>query len=590
MKFLRGYKEFWCALAVVLVMTTLPVVHEKFLIGDAWRGVPQSYGDEILYHSQVHEVADGYFGYGNPYLYEHRNDPPLVIFAGNWISAVPLFFHIPLFDSLMIDFVLWSIVLALLVFCFFRECGLPKWLSAAGVVLVYGLSFDLMFRPTSRQEVYPVFILFYIAIARILYAPTRLNIFLLALSTGLSFYVFGYLWQTAIITLGFLFLYAWYEKQWPLMRATFISSVLGVVLGSPILLYTYWMSHKPFFWESMGRLGLVETHLPMAEVLYSGGWIGVVALFAAVFYWRSTRARGYTAPMLVIGFLVISGFGLWVMEGSNLITGKLLETGEHMRRFIVPWLGLALPLCGYLWWQCRATLAARWRPVAVALLILLTLGTGYFFYTYVRGFAVHGEADVAAWKEQQTYAAPLQWLDAREPEPVVIWSNPHSYITAHIASLTKHYPLYIEAAIFTLTPDAELRERYLVSSYFDPVSKEYLKADMFNFSGRQVMFHVPKTIERGIKVCRIVHFYQQHPDCGVAPTPAEVLGESVFASMEQSFLSDIRPHIAHYLQKYHVAYALKDITVDAQFHPERLGAVLVYDDGRYQIYEFDKVR
>ncbi len=583
MIFIKKHRVLLVLLAAVALLSLTPWVHAKLFVGDAWQGVPPAYGDEILYYSQIDEVARGYPMYGNPYLYEHREELPLVIFAGNWLASIPLMLGMALSSALILNFILWSLLLAVLLYWFFREFGFAPVYAALSSLLMYMFSMDLMYRPTSRQQVTPVVILFYIGLVRLLQTPSLGNAALLGVATGLTFWVFGYLWQTAVITLGLLFLYSWYMRAWSLLRGTLVASFIGGCLGLPVVLYTLYMSEQPYFWESMARLGLIDSHAPMAEVLYSGGWVGVVLVFCLLMYWRSGAVRTGRAPRIAIIFLVVTGLGMWIMEGGNLITGKLLETGEHMRRFILPWLAIALPLCVSLWWYYRSTLSAYIRLVSGITLVVLALGTAYFFNGYAITFMVRNISP-ELWQEQQSLGPPLAWLEEHESEPVVVWSNPHGFMGPHISALTRHYPLYIEAAIFTLVSDEELRERYLVSSFFDPVTVEYLKADKFQYLGRDMKYHKHKTIEREIKICKMLKFWDP-ASCGTAPTVEELLGEQYFADMDRKFAQDIKPHIKEYLAKYHVSYIVTDNVYDHNYNPESLGASLVYDDGRFKIYK-----
>ncbi len=68
------------------------------------------------------------------------------------------------------------------------------------------------------------------------------------------------------------------------------------------------------------------------------------------------------------------------------------------------------------------------------------------------------------------------------------------------------------------------------------------------------------------------------------PTPISLLGEKFFSDLGQKFRTDVKPNIKAYLKKYNVSYIIKDIVLDVQFHPEKLGAMRVYSDGRFEIY------
>ncbi|MSR71027.1 hypothetical protein EXS62_03255 [Candidatus Kaiserbacteria bacterium] len=570
---------------IVLLASLLPTAEAFFALGDAWSGVPQAYMDEYIYYSHVTETGTGNIFFGNPYLLEHRSEAPLIFFGSNILAALPLLVGIPLILALLLNFMLWSVVFAALYYRLLREFALPALLSAAGALFAYLQSYSQVYRISVRQEVFPFLLLFYIALVRFLKQPEgKREVVWLGVAAGASFYIYGFLWQTVVVTLGLLALYALCTRRWVLLRRTLLSSALGGVLGAPPFLYNLWMTHQPYFWESMTRFGLVNTHLPVAETVYSGAWAGLAVFCMLLLYWRLPALRRERTFGVVALFVCVTGLGLWIMQGSNALTGQLLEIGDHMRFFIIVWLPLGTLLGAYALYHYRTQIPKALRTLVGILLACLVGANIYFAYVHTHPFLYPGES-VAIWKEQQLYQAPLSWLDAHEAQPVVVWGNPHDFSTVHVPVLTKHYVLYEEPAQFMLLPTDEIYERYLVSSYFDVPTTEDLKRDMNMFVGRANAYHLPKTIERGVKLCRIFFFWDRGHDCGEVPTPVGLLGEKYFADLAARFKNDIQPNIKMYLQKYHVAYVLKDKVLDTAYHPEVLGGVRVYQDDRFELYQ-----
>jgi len=583
MSMLRTHRALSIAIVVAVLLSLLPIWQAWHYIGSNWRGVVQSYGDEILYDVHVHEIGDGHPLFGNPYFIEHANDIPLVVFAGVYVAAVPYLLGMPLDATIFFDYTLWSVIVVVLGYWLLRELLVPRTLAAIGSLFALEQYSGLIWRMSNRQEVNPVFLLFYIGLIRLIRDPRTSNIVLVGVSAGLSFWVFSYLWQAVVITLGLLLVYALVARLWVLARAVCLAGVLGVVLGSPVLLYQLWQSHtQPYFWESIARFGLVHSHLPMAEIVYSGGWVWVLCAVIFAVWWRVPQVRDQEFKALVL-FAAVSGMGLWIEQGSNAITGQLLELGEHLKPSIVTWLAFATVAIGWALWERRERMSQGWQyasGVGVALLLLVSV---YFGYAQFEAFLF--QVNVPVWQEQQTYAAPLQWIDAHETAPVVIWADPHDYFVQHVPVLSRDYVLSAEAAMYHLVSNQEIRERYLVSQYFNNPSPSDLQRDIRLYMGNQDVYHNAKTIERGIKLCRIFFFWDHNHNCGVVPTSLSLLGDSFFASLETQFATDIKPHIKEYLQKYHVAYIVKDDVLDPQYQPQKLGAVRVYSDGRFEIYK-----
>ena len=586
MSWIREHKILLAMCAIAALLALIPVFNIWRVLGAEWRGVIPSYGDEILYYNQIHEIADGHFWYGNQYLMEHAGGPPSVIFAGHWLAALPLWLGLPFVPAMYFNNVLWGVIFVLLGYWLLREMTLPKIWSAAGSLFAYLSCYGLMLRPSSRQEVYPFFLLFYIAIVRFLKKPEeRSSIIFLGLATGATFYVFSYLWQTAVITLGLLALYALYMRAWPLLRSTLLASALGGVIGLPSLLYMLYLSKTyPYFLESLSRFGLVNTRLPMAEVVYSGGWIGVVLALIAFVYWRVPALREDNRFLFAGIFAALTGLGIWIMQGSNLITGKLLETGEHIRPFIGPWLALAGAALAWTLWRKRDLLVGWGATVALAGVAALVFGGLIFvkqnFYHYVDV----GNA-ASAWRQEQGYAAPLRWIDSQQKNPVVIWTPPNGEFGLYVPTLSRDYVLYAGGVLWTLTSNQEIYERYLVASYFDNPDVAYLKENFSEYMGRQDVYHRAKTIERGIKLCRIFYFFDASHDCGAPPTSLGLIGEAFFEGLERKFAQDVRQDINAYLQKYHVSYIIKDTVRNPLWNPQSLGARLMWSDERYEVYK-----
>lgn len=583
MTFFRAHAALATLATVVFIVSMVPVLN--LLRVDDWQGVPPVYMDEYVYYSHVTEAGTGNVLFGNPYLLEHRFDPPLVLFGSTILAALPLLLGIPLVWALALNFSLWSLVFAGLYYRLVREFALPVWVSAGVALFAYLQSYDQIYRVGVRQEVFPFLLLFWIMLVRFIANPhSNRRLLWLGLATGATFYIYGFLWQTAVVTLGLLALYALATRRWFLLKRVLLASVCGGVLGAPAFLYTVWVTTQTYFWESAGRFGLVSTHVPPAEIIYSGIWAGVVVAVALYLWWHMRdEERSHVAVAMV--FVGVAGLALWILQGSNLITGKLWETGDHLRRFIIVWLPLGTSLAAYMAYRYRQHFSVVTRAGVSVALVLLAGANIYFAYAHSHPFRESGGL-VAQWQEQQHYAAPLMWLQVHEPEPVVVWGDSELFSTIHVPVLTQHYVLYVEPTNYMLLSNDEVRERYLVSRYFDGVSADSLKEEdsMLRHAGRANTYHIPQTMRREAAVCRLLLWWDRTRDCGTSPTPQQLLGDAYFENLADKFKNDITPNIKQYLKKYQVSYILKDTRHNPSWEPEALGGILVYKDGSFELY------
>lgn len=128
------------------------------------------------------------------------------------------------------------------------------------------------------------------------------------------------------------------RKAINLLVIIFFSHLLSI----PLILYTIEQLSHPYYWEFMERTGLIYTHLSTANVIYSGIWIIFILMLLAYSYFWIKEFRGSENYKNLFVFSALSGCAMLIVSGSNIITGKEFETSQHVERFIVVWLVIAL--------------------------------------------------------------------------------------------------------------------------------------------------------------------------------------------------------------------------------------------------------
>jgi len=579
------YKRQLAVLAFfVLTASLIPVANVYHAVGAGWQGVPPFYTDEDYYYARMQEVTDGYPFLGNPYLYEHRNDLAPTFFVTDWLAAAPLVLGMSLPVTLVLNFSLWSLIFAFLAFLVLLELRLRKNLAALGAFLLYIQSYIWILRPVAMQEVFPFFLLFMLAALGWYRSPERrgAKIFL-AVAIAIPFYIYIYLWQIVVSTCLLLVAVLLARRDWLRLRNLVLPSAISCLLALPALVYTATQLEHPFYWQMVERMSLVYTHLPTAEVLYSGGWV-VLTLLAFFFVWKWKRIAEEDLPALVI--LAVLGIALLAVSASNIITGKEAETAVHVKRFIVPWLGISLGAI-VAWLSHRAPDSTKHSMMRWATIILvLMLGTiNVYFAPNFPSFFANAARDAHA-RDIQTLAAPLHYLEQAEASPVVVWAmDPGSDFAYYLPVLTKHYVLYAHPGTWHLVSNNEVLERYLVAHYPQPITKEHLIADLAHYAGPAAFAHRANTVNRGVKLCRLLHLerFGILRTCGELVTPEGLLGDAYFDNLIRENNTEIRPHIRELLAKYHVSYiATAEPLSPALEH--LFGAMLVYHDSQYLIY------
>ena len=260
----------------VVVLSLLPVFDIALMVQGAWQGVisTEIYADSLYYHARFREIKDGYPFIGNPFYIEHRADMPPTFFVADWLMSLPFLLGLSLPATLIIDFIFWSLVFAILGYKIFEALGLSKKTSALGALFIYLLCYNIILRPTSYQVVYPVFLLFIWLLVRWLKHPAaRWNYFFLAAAAALCFYTYPFLEQVVLVTLLFYLAVFLFLKNWTNLKRLLAIGFWALVFSLPLIIFTIKQVSQTYYWETMFRHGLVQSHWPTAVVFYADFWV-----------------------------------------------------------------------------------------------------------------------------------------------------------------------------------------------------------------------------------------------------------------------------------------------------------------------------
>lgn len=592
-------KQFWAEnkkhltflCIAVLFLSLLPVFETVINFGfHSWE-VPPSYTDDAYYYVRVKEIVDGQSMIGNPYFKEHAQDVAPTWVLPDWVYALPILAGVPLFTAVSINFSFWSLVLAALLYLFFRRTGLPKMWSVIGTIFCYTQVYIFVLRPISMQLVFPVFVAYLLAWFAWQENPEKKSTFLfLGAITALTFYDYPYLWQVVVVFSGLMLLYFLWKKEWKVIKYFFIANMLTLVLLIPFILYTLRQIQHPYYWETMARTGLVATYLPTAVAFYTGVWtFSLVAVLFLSLRWVPELRKYGRYVSFVVPFSVM-GVALSIVAASNLITGKEIETANHVERFVTLWLAIGLAVYSYYFFQSRKAFVALPAVQKFSLtLVAISLISGNILYAGDLATFLHPRERMANVLQTEGYLPAFSWLDSAVTDPQVIWVDTSSDLGTIIPIYTKHYLLFATAGILQLASDDEIQERYLVARYLeDPqLTIESIINDSRSYAGVGRRFHVVNTHNRGVKLCKLFQLDRLGSDCG-SLTDSMTLNTPLAEQMFLRYTNEIKPNIDAEIKKFHVDYIMKDKEKDAEFHPELLKNIEnVYEDQRVVIYKLN---
>src|SRR3989344_5939725 len=185
-------KKFFILIA--LLATLIPAIFVIYQVGGwgNWQGtLPRGTTDSLYYYARIHEVIDGHVLIGNPYVYENRGGIAPAFFLPDIVSAIPMLLGLPFNLAVMVNMFVWSLVFLTLTFVLFGLLRVPRWWAFLWSVISYISVYSFIAKPTVMQIVYPVFLVFLIALLKFLYEPHNRKIqFLLSFTFIFFWYLF----------------------------------------------------------------------------------------------------------------------------------------------------------------------------------------------------------------------------------------------------------------------------------------------------------------------------------------------------------------------------------------------------------------
>lgn len=581
----------------IILLALIPIIHTYYQNGTSWAGVAPSFvNDDLYYYARMQNIVHGYPLIGNPYFFEHREDLSPAFFVSDWLSTIPMKMGMPFIPTIALNFIIWSILFSILAYWLFRIFNLGELASVIGSILAYATMYMLILRPVVMQVVAPFFLLFCVALSLWLKAekPSRLHNLFLVVTVALSFYIYTYLWQITVAILGLTILFLIYKKERSKLKHLFMAGLGGGILGLPIILYTLKQISSPYYWDTMARIGLVNTHLPTALSFYDGGMIfGILCLWGISFIWMKSLKDNPEYKNAFI-FVLLTGIGLFVTLFSNVVTGKELEISNHIERFVTIWILIALVL--YVWFLVKYRLSAKGRsafggdlyklsyPKRLIVSTLSVFSFAIFLHFFVPGFAINSilETDTVS---EQAYAEPLNWLNKNAPKESVVWSN--GGVGYFMPIMTTDFQLFNALGGLHLVPSKEVEERYLVSHYFDNLTLPIIERDFRDYAGVGNSVHQYKTYNRKVKICKLLYLAVFDINCGLETNAVSFKGEKYFVDLYDQYKNNIRPNITSELKKFKVSYIVRDKKVEDNFLPEKIpNTKLLWSNNRFEIYSF----
>jgi hypothetical protein len=562
-------KSFIISIIISLVFAIAPFVFILVYSGWHYPKMPvETMSDNLYYYARAVDITRGHVFIGNPYIKENKDEVSPAFFVADWFWAVPLLLGFSLQTSIIINQIFWFLVFGIFLYYLFKffeveEKYIP-WAVALAIFIVYWY----LARPVAMQVVYPVYMVWLVSFVSYLKKPqSKKYIILLGLSTTLSVYIYTYLAQI-IFAIFCVLLFASFFLPFKHYRSLWFSSIMAFFLSIPFLLYTWKQIHHPLYFETMTRIGLINTHvIGTPAVFYSS----VVLLSLVIVYFSRTT---YSKTELLL--ISISSLGFLITLLSNIITGKDLELAIHIGRFTDLWSTVMLVVFLQ---KIHTAKIAGMPEKSISKFIILGLYAILVLFSLVLHIRIWSRVKNNL-PGNDVYTAPIAWLVSNTPKQSVIFAD--TPLSALIPVETDDYVLFHQSAVLQIDSDFALQNRYLASRLFSGLSLQILLSDMPLYAGNGNSNHEYMTYNRDIKYCKMVHLVFWSKTCDQFQTLYSFTGQKYFSDMQERY-DLFKKTPLQVLRDYNVSYIVFDKQNDKWAIPKGLKSV--WSDDRFEIFQ-----
>ena len=573
--------------SIIGFCAAIPLFYVIYSAGDNWQGIiPDGYvGDSEFYIVRIVKGTQNFPFGNNPFFIEHTEGINPALSAADYLAAIPLKVGLSLTATLIFNSVFWNLIFIYLLWLFLRQVGVRNNWILYLIPAIYLEVYGAMIRPVVLQTVLPFFMFFIFGFATWLKKPTRVNNLLFAASIAGTFYAYPYTWQVTFSMLGVSFLWFLKNQEWTRVKLESKLIFLSLIIAFPAVYALYEIFNNPLFPDLLKNVGSIKTHFPSKLSFTLGRWV-IINSFLWYLVDRFTSLKEDKDFKFLYSFLMIMGWGLFIVLISPIITGRDGAIGEHVGRELYFWLVSSTSLIIYLVFSRSNLFNLKfYRKFIIILFLFINLVPVVKHYrrSFLQPFHTLPSKTILV----QNYAKPIIWLNKYDKNPRVIWADGH--IGGFISIFSRHYNLEPpDVAYQYWMPVSEMQERYLISKYFTEITPKFLDENSTVPLGLSY-FRRLDDLNWKSELCKM---FERIMFNGCVPTSSGLTLTQVKSSKDKDIKDlidkndkEIKPNIYELLKKYQVTYAIKEKLNNSNFSIEKLkGVKEIYSDDYFTIY------
>jgi len=464
----------WPAFVVAFLacaIVILPGILGRIAAGPSYQGVYySSNGDWLYYAARVQEFAEGHSG-GNPYIYEHAEDPGVITSGAEFVLAFIIrTFHIDTITLLIIFDIISPLITTLLLYALLFRLSKSRWLASTIPLLLIVTNIWILNKAIHPQINLPILLLLiYVWFGllsqlqqrepsqilatklRTMYKP----ILLCGILLGSLYFIYLYDWSFLFVAFACSAIFAliFRRRDVAILNALIVGVSAPFAIGYLFLIQNAFSS--PYYQELAARNGVYHTHLP--ETLPRT----LVALVAIVILALLIRSANLKFDRTAIGAFGLIAANL-IYPNYNVIIGTVYQIAAHwaFMPVIIFAIGAAFV---YPYIKCPTGNSAQYvRIFAMCFLALFVFKT-YRYAVYMSSPVT--SAGINEFVNVQRYGKILEYLRTSTPENSVVLTD--EQLSYFIPAFTHNYIYYHEYMYSYPANNREFIERYLLSNQFN---------------------------------------------------------------------------------------------------------------------------
>lgn len=461
---------------LVGIASIAPYLLAQYALGDDYKGFPLLFtANEDYYIARVQDIVDGHRLLGSPFLYEYKNNLPMVFPIGEFIYALPaLLFGVSVLSVVMTFKFIFPTILFLIVY--FLIYNLSKRATSdkitacfGGLLITLGSEFvnykqvwllltgqsqdlflSLWTRPVNPITGALFLFLFLILLWKSINSDKWFYFVIAGVVLGLMpGYIFS--WLSAMSIIGATILLSLFRCRFGVIKKLCTIVLCSILVSAPS--WYIWLS--ALFTSADNNYmafhhGLLLTHYPIFNKVVLLQTVFFLPLFLFIRYKAKKRCEEAEEWWWFTASLVV---GNWLVFNQQIITGRVVWP-PHLTQYTIPLVFLTFVLVFGNYFKTRAPKLCRTAIVVFGGIIILYTIMATFSYrldSQMRELAtVQRFIPLFAWLNQQTqkdcvvlakeskkYAEPLgDWI------PALTHCNTYSS-TNSVASLERTYFNYL---------------------------------------------------------------------------------------------------------------------------------------------------